>query len=94
MGDERPGRRATGQRLQDRRLDFEEAAAFQRVPYRADDGNPLPRVPARVRVDDQVDVTLPNPRLFAHLLVRDGQRPQRLGRHLPGVGQDGEFAAP
>ena len=77
-----------------RGFDFEKPAAFQSAAYRADDGDPLPRHRARLRAHDQVDVALPYPRLFAHLLVRDGQRPQRLGRHLPGIGQHGQFAAP
>ena len=63
------------------------------VAYRADNRDSLAGHRARLRANDQVDITLPHPRFFAHLLVRDGQRPQRLGGHLPGVGKDGQFAA-
>nr|VTO98926.1 hypothetical protein BIN_B_01675 [Mycobacterium kansasii] len=94
MGDERPGGRAAGQRLQHGRLHLDEPPAFQRIPYRSDDRNPLPGYPPRLRTDDQVDIALPYPRLLAHLLVRDGQRPQRLGGHPPGVGENRQFASP
>ena len=69
---------ATGQRLQHRGVDFEKPALFQRVADRADNGDALARHRARLGAHDQVHVALPHPRLFAHLFVRDGQRPQRL----------------
>ena len=93
MRDERPRRRATRQRLQHRRFDFEKPPPFECVAYRADHGDSLPRHRAGLGTDDQVDVALPHPRLFAHLLVGHGQGPQRLGRQLPGIGEDGQFAA-
>ena len=89
MCDERPSRRTSGKRLQDRRFDFEKPAPFQCAAQRPDDGNSLPGHRTRLWADDQIDVALPHPRLFAHLLVRDGQRSQRLGCHPPGVGQHG-----
>ena len=92
--DERPGRRAPGQCLQHRRLDLEEAAPFQAVADRADDGDPLAGNRAGLRANDEVDVALTDPRFLAHLLVGHRQRPQCLGRHLPGIGEHGQFAAP
>src|ERR1700722_11884051 len=59
MRDEGASRRAPGEGLQDRRLDFQEATALQRIPHGADNRNPLPRHLARLRTDDQIDITLP-----------------------------------
>ncbi len=75
MGDERPRRRAAGQRLQHRRLDFEEAAPFQRGTNRPHHRDPLPRDTARLRAHDEIDVALTDAGLFAHLLVSNGKRP-------------------
>ena len=43
--------------------------------------------------DDQVHVTLADAGFLVQLGVQHGQRAQRLGRHGPGIGHDGEFAA-
>ena len=75
MRDERPGRRTAGQRLQDRRLHFQKPAPFQCVAYPTDNGDSLAGHRTRLRADDQIDIALPNPRFFAHFLVRHRQRP-------------------
>lgn len=88
MGDERPGRGTAVQRLQHRCLDFEEAATLERVAQLANHSDALARSFTRGRVCDQIQVTLPDARLFAQFLVRDGQRPQRLRRDLPRICHD------
>ena len=71
MRHERPGRGAAVQRLQHRRLDLEESAALESVAQLTHDGNPLAGVLPGLRPDDEIDVALTHPSLFAHLLVRD-----------------------
>ncbi len=82
-------------RLQHRRLHLEEAARVQLLPYRADDGAPgLGHAPRR-RIDDQVYITLTDPRLYVRqscMLL--GKGAQALGRDGKGVRQDGELPAP
>ncbi len=93
VGDERPRCRTTGERLQHRRFDFEEPATIQRIAQCTDHRDALPGHGAGLRAHDQVDVPLPDARLFAHLFVSDGQRTQRLAGHLPRIGQHRKFAA-
>ena len=61
----------------------------KRVTQRAHHRDALAGHRPRLRPHDQVDVALPYPRLLVHLLVRHRQRTQRLGRHLPRIGQHG-----
>jgi hypothetical protein len=63
VGRERPGRRAAVHRLQDRRLDLDEAVAVQHVAHGPHDGGAVVHHPAAVGVDDEVDVALPDPQL-------------------------------
>ena len=93
VGDERPRGRAAGQRLQHRRLDLKEAAPLQRRTHRAYHRDPLAGDGAGLRTHDEIDIALPHAGFFAHLLVRHGKRPQRLGNDLPGIGEHREFAA-
>ena len=82
------------QDLQHRRLGLKEAARVQFFAQRPGDGGAQLRHPAGVRVDDQVDVALPHPRLRvvqARVLVRE--RPQRLGGDREGFRQDRELPA-
>ena len=80
------------QRVQHRRLDLEEPAALQCRPHRTHHRDALPGNGTRLGTDDQVDVALPDPGFFAHLLVGHRERPQCLGEYLPGIGQHREFA--
>ena len=91
MRDERPSCGTTGKGLQHRGFNLEESASFQRIADRAHNGDPLPGHRSSLRTDDQIDIALPDPGLFAHLLVRHGQRAQRLRGHLPRVGEDGQL---
>lgn len=93
MGDERPCGGPAGQRLQDGSFDLEEPASLECISDGAYNSDPLARHRTRLRPDDQVDIPLPYPCLFTHLFVGDGQGSQRLGRHLPGIGEDGQFAS-
>ena len=54
----------------------------------------VPRGVAGRRTNDEVHVALPDPGLLVHLLVGDGQWPQRLGRHLPRIAHHRQFTAP
>jgi len=86
VGDERASRGAAVQRLQHRGLDFEEISVAQegaQLGHHLDAGaGDLPGLGA----DDEVDVALPDAGLLVEVLVRDGQRAQRLGGEAPVVG--------
>ena len=90
--DERSRGRPTVQGLQHRGLDLEETPTAQRRTEFGDHRDPGAGDAAGLRAHDEVDVALPDASLLVHVLVRDGQRPQRLRRHLPAVGHHREFA--
>src|SRR5664280_2872251 len=95
VGDEGSGGRSTVHRLQHRGLHLDESPALQRRPNRPHGGAAHLEHPACVRVDDQVEVALPDAGLRvgqpAELLR---QRPQRLGGEHPAVGQHAELTSP
>ncbi len=80
---------------QHRRLDFHVAPPDQLRPHRLDHGRPhLGQLPGP-RVDDQVHVALPDPRLgVGQPGVLVGQRPQRLGGDRERVRQHRQLAGP
>jgi hypothetical protein len=80
--------------LQHRRLDLEETATGEPVAQCAHDGGAFGHCPPCLVPDDQVDVATPDPQFLTHRLVRDGQRSQRLGGQLPGIGEHRQLAAP
>jgi hypothetical protein len=55
---ERPGERASGKGLHHRRLDFEVAASVQEAANAVEDPAPDLEHPARIRIDDQIQVAL------------------------------------
>ena len=58
MRDERSGRRAAVQRLQDRRFHFEEIEAVEEAPQRIDDLRPLAEHFARFGIRQQIGIAL------------------------------------
>ncbi len=94
VGDERPRQGAAVDRLQDRRLDLDEAVAVEQAPDLRDHLGPGDEGLAHVGVGDQVELAMAVARLDVGepvVLVR--QRPQALGERLPGVDAQGELAA-
>ena len=63
MRRERTRQRAAGDRLHHRRLDFEEPALVEERPQRLQHAAPHLEHAARIRVDDQIQIPLPIPRL-------------------------------
>jgi hypothetical protein len=93
VGGERLGRRAAGDVMHHRRLDFQEVAVVQPRAHGADDLRALDEHRARLRGHDQVDVTLAVTLLDvgqAVPLVR--QRAQRLGQQADRFGLDRQLA--
>ena len=87
VGDERPGRRAAGDDVQDRRLDLDEIQAVQLAAQGADDQAALLEGILDLRIDDQVEIALAIAGvrvLEAVVLFR--QRPQRLGQQRVAAG--------
>ncbi len=83
---ERPGVGAPRLHVQHRRLHLDEAPRVQAPAQRCDDGVAHGEAPARLLVDDEVDVALPVPGVDvgeAPPLV--GQRPEGLGQQLEGL---------
>jgi hypothetical protein len=78
VGYERASGGAAGQRLQYWRLDFEKAPALECGAHRAHHRHPLAGNGACLGTDDQIDIALPHPGLFAHLFMGDGKGAQRL----------------
>ena len=78
MRDERPRRRAAGDRVQHRSLRLDVALLAERLPYRADDSRPLQQSVEHPLVVDHVDVTVPQEHLdvarTVKLLRRSRQR--------------------
>jgi hypothetical protein len=93
VGDERPGRRAAGDVVHHRRLDFEKTARVEEVPDGAHDLGAAHEGLAHFRVDDQVDIAL----AVAGFLVGQAvpflrQRPERLGQQRSFAGMHAELA--
>ncbi len=92
--DERLGRGAALNGLQDGCLDLHVAVVLHVAAEGGDDGGALAEGLAHVLVHDEVDVTL----AIASLLIGEavellGQRADRLGEQLGGTRSDGELAA-
>ena len=93
VGHEGLGRRAAVNRLQDRRLDLQEALRVQIGAQRAHDGRPGAKDVAYWRVRQQIDVTPPEARLLvAHAVPLVGHGLQRLAQKLDGAGLHAELA--
>ena len=90
---ERPGRRPAVQQLQDRGLHLEVAEAVEGLAQRPEHGGLGADHVARLLAHDEVDVAAPDAGVLGEVLVQGRQRAQRLGRHLPGGGHDGQLAA-
>ncbi len=95
VGHERAGESASGQALQHRRLDFEEAAGFELVAQLRQDAGPYRRHPTRIFVDDEIEVALTVPAFFVLQAVPFlGQRPQGLGKQLELCDPNAQFTPP
>ena len=95
VGDEGPRHGAAVERLQDGRLDLDEAALVEEAADGGDDAGALDEDLARIVVDDGVEVALAVARLDVGQAVELlGQRAQRLGEELPGGGPQRKLAAP
>ncbi len=89
---ERLGRRAAGDVMHHRRLDFQEATGIEPLADGTDDARALDEDLARFRRDDQVDIPL----AIALFHIRQSvplvrQRTQRLGQQAQGLGLDRQF---
>ena len=92
--DERLRVRASRQRLQDRRLDFDEAAIFEPAPHERHEPAAKLEDPADVVADPQVDVALAVPRVgIGDAMPLVGERPLRFGEQRPLVDAYGELAS-
>ena len=77
------------------RLGLDEPAVVELFAHGPRHRRPELGHPACLRVDDQVYITLPDPRLRVRQpIVLVGKRPKRLGRDGEPVGQDGQLTAP
>ena len=94
VGDERLRVRAAGQRMQDRRLDFDEPAVFEPAAHeRHEPAAQLERL-ADVVAHPQVDVTLAVPGVgVGDAVPLVGERPRRFGEQHPLVDPHRELAA-
>ena len=89
VGDERTGRSAAGNRLQDRSLDLDVAFRVEELAHRGHDLGAAHERVLHLRVDDQVEIPLAVAHLrvgegverLAVLLLDDGQRADRLRQH-------------
>ncbi len=93
VGDERTGVRASGLRMQDRRLDLHEAPGLQRATEAGDHGVADVEGPTCLGVDDEVGVALAESRVGVGEpvpLVR--QRADRLGEQFERVDLDRQLA--
>ncbi len=85
MRDERPRERAAGDRLHHRRLDFEVAARVQKRADRRQHPAAHLEYPARIGIDDQIEIPLPVARLdVAQTVPFLGQRKEALGEERRG----------
>ena len=95
VGGEGPCVRPAVYPLQDGRLDLEEPAVVELFADRPRRCGPDFGHPARLRIDDQVQVALPYPRLrIGEPVVFLGQRAERLGRDREAVRQHRKLAPP
>jgi hypothetical protein len=81
------------QRLQYRGLHLHETPRVQAVPQRTHGRGTHSYGVVGPRPQEQVHITLPDPRFVGKLLVGHRERPQCLGHHPPFVGQHGQLAA-
>ena len=93
VGAEGAGRGAAVDELDDRRLDLDVALPVEHRADGAQGGGLGAHHVAGLLAHDEVGVALPDPRLLGQLLVQDGQRAQRLARHLPAGGHHRQLAA-
>src|SRR5688500_7854809 len=94
MRGEGPSQRATGDRVEDRRLHLDEVARLQPAAGQADDAAALQERPARVRVGPEVDVALAVARVdVGDALPLVPEASARLGEHRPARDLDGQLAA-
>jgi hypothetical protein len=94
VSDERPGQGAAVQRLEDRRLDLDEAAVVQEPAHRGDDLGALDEDRARVVVGGEVQIPLAVPRLDAgEAVVLLRHAAQRLAEELPRRDAETELTA-
>jgi hypothetical protein len=94
VGDEGLREGAPVPRLQDRRLDFDEAVGVQVRTDGRDDPRAGQEVPARLVVDEQVEVALPVAGLGLDEPVEGvRERPGDLGEKLKFLDREGRFAA-
>ena len=94
-GLERPGRRAGGERLEHRGLDFEETLAVHEAPHRGHHRRAAPEHLAGARVPEEIQIALP----VAGVAVGEavpllGQRQQGLRQEDQRVRPHGEFVGP
>ena len=90
--DERPRERAAGDRLHHRRLDFQESAGVEEPADGCDDSRPRLEHLPRIRIDDEIEIALPVPRLDVRQpvpLLRKWQ--QSLDEKLETLGPDREL---
>ena len=93
VGGEGARQRAAVQRLQDGRLDLDEALAVEVAAHRGDDPRAVDEQPARVLAGDQVELAPAVARLdVAETVVLVGRRAQRLGEDLEGLDAQRELA--
>ena len=94
VGDERARRRAAVERLQDRRLDLDEAGVVEEAAHRGDHLGPRDEHGAALLAREQVDLALPVARLdVGQPVVLVGRRAHRLGEQREAVELERELAA-
>ena len=94
VGRERPRVAAAVERLQDRRLDLDEAVVVERAAHRGDDPRARLEQGAHLGARDQVELTAAEARLdVGQPVVLVGRRAQRLGQHGEGGHPQRELAA-
>src|SRR3954447_13021803 len=93
MGGEWPGEGAAVERLQDRRLDLDEAAFVEPAAHLADGAGALGEEIAALLVGDQVELTLAVARLdILEAVELVGRRSQALCQQSPVVNRQRELA--
>jgi hypothetical protein len=94
VGHEGARERAAVERLEDRRLDLEEAALVEPAPDRPHDLGPQDEQLARLLVREQIDLPMPVSGLdVLDSVVLLRHRPQRLGQQRPVGDQQAQLAA-
>ncbi len=88
------GGRASGDRLQNRRLHLQKTAFFKEAPRFADDGDAFFKDDARTLVGEKIEVTLPVARLdILQPMPFFGERPQSFRQQSEGVRLQSRFTA-